>query len=88
VAHHVGLPDRSVAPGAAAPLDDAEQVVAVLRVHAEAVQAVVSQWQQHLAHQIGDGHLAEAGPPDLGTDAVAGGGMEVLLGGGERHLCP
>ena len=44
--------------------------------------------QQPPQHELGDRHLADARPVDARVDPVARAGVEVLLGGRERHLRP
>src|SRR5690606_36340675 len=53
-----------------------------------AVEALVGEGQEFAEDEFRGGDFAHAGPVEGGVEAVAGGAVEVLFGGGERHAGP
>src|SRR5262249_36921376 len=64
----VHLPARAVAVRKATLLDDAQQVVPVLRRYPPVVEPLVGQRQQPAQHQLGHRHRAEPGPEEARVD--------------------
>jgi drug/metabolite transporter (DMT)-like permease len=82
------LPGGAGLAGQAALLDDAEQPVGVGRADAQLVEPLAGQRQQAAQDQLRHRHITDPGPVELGVQAVPGGLVQVLRGGGERHLGP
>ena len=68
----VDVPRGTVATEDAALLDDPEQPRGLVGLDAPALQPRVGHRQQPAQHQLGRGHLADAGPVDARADAVLG----------------